>query len=448
MVSQELVAYIANQLHAGFLKEGIINTLRASNYPEEDIQQAFLIISQASEIPSAPGLTIQQPQVAFTKPLASGFNKKIAFLSILIFLLFSLLGAAYYYFNVYLSPERILSEMVKKTQSLKTFNYSIDYEGSYKYSPSSFAASLISASTTQATPANNKKTAPLEKISLLVHANGDYDQTNKDELKASATLRSTFTSEGLSLSVGANFIGYGDYLYGELTEAPSFGFISFKSLENKWIKFPASSTKSSTPELSDAKISQIKKLSLNSKIISKINKLKNEKINNRDSFHYGLTVDQVAFTKFLTEARNILGTTSGSTALNYDRPENELVFKNVEVWIGENDYYLNKISFDVMPQANNASSAFKTEGRITLSLGNHNKPNYITIPTSSQSMEELAKSFMPPSIATQSAPARTTSFRDVNGASTNITEDFLETVEGVGNVGKNSFRYFSLLRLD
>lgn len=461
MANQELINYITNELQAGYSKETIITTLISNGYSNEDIQQAFFTINQPQQqtIPSSGSQTLsqQEPQAqVLNEPFFT--KKRIAILSGILIVFIALLSSIYYfYFYIYLSPERVMGEMVKKMLDLKTVTYVFDYEGSYEFSPNALAAPLLTSSSPSLSIQDTQETIPKEMVNLLVHASGEYDQTVKDQLKASATLKFTLVSEGLSISVGANLIGYGDTLYAELTEAPALGFISFKSIENKWVKFPQSSTES-VSRITNDQIAQVKDLFLKSNIVKKITKLEDEKINDKNTFHYGIDIDKIALINFLAEQEKILGTQSESSPEQLKKTISELNFEDIQIWINKSDYYLNKLSLNINPTTNTPN--INVTGKIVASLMNHNETKFITEPSKSLTMDELlqeamgeyAKNAMPTPYQLQLSPTpspqlpnQEATVTDVKGTSTNTLEDIYNTVKDIGNIGMNSFKNISKL---
>ena len=171
-------------------------------------------------------------------------------------------------------------------------------------------------------------------------------------------------------------------------------------ISNQWIKIDQESLKKQFGEegfakqlediqkqkdLSPQQIQKVQDSFINSNVIKITNKLKNEKVNDINTYHYNYIINQEGLKKFLMETSDIIGDPSlKDEALYKDMDKTKITG---EIWVGTRDLLPYKMKFHSEMEATKE----KQEGQftVTIEFKNYHKPVKVEAPTTFKTLEEV-----------------------------------------------------------
>lgn len=300
-------------------------------------------------------------------------NKKILLsVGIALGFLVLLLGGYFAYAKIFLSPERIFTKMEKKLLDIKSFHF----EGN-------FNQENISES--------NLKENPFNAFSLKIQ--GDYDGYDKENPRMQIIFNGTI----LSFSLKGEGRVFKKDVYFKLDEIPSivsqFLQIDLSGLKGKWIKTTSEDYTKAT-SLTSTQEEKIKKLLDETKLYSKIERQKDEKVSGKTCFVFKVIIDKNALADFLIKYSEIVESPLGENEKNDLRKSLRENIGEVAVyfWIGKRDYYPYKIKTNLTFQEEGSSDQMRID--VEISLNNFNQKIEIEVPKDSKSLEEYLQEMM------------------------------------------------------
>jgi len=298
-------------------------------------------------------------------------------------------------------PEEVLSQMATKMGEVKTLHSKLDLDITVKEE---------------------------EEFNIVISVFSDTDKTNPATPRIKGDINVEFSTEGMSTSLGLEFIEVGEDSYYKINKLPLFPALlpeEFNSvidaIRNQWIKFDEESVeeliKSIGIEMEEEQIAEEGRKELTKELIKlfegkKFYEVKevlpDEKIAGQMTYHYLLSLnkDEVAklipelvgsVMKYGTESGEMFPVEGGDSREVEERIMTELqVFLDkmgeipFEVWIGQKDYYLYKA------RAKKEIDLSEFEKGVTkllisadINLSKFNEPIDITPPENYKDLEEI-----------------------------------------------------------
>jgi hypothetical protein len=376
MVTQELLDYLKSQTQAGVNPDELKNILLAQGWSIEDINLAFQ--QQSSHQTNSPSIPLPSTPTAVQKPR----RKSLLGLSIFLFFLLFAAGLAYVgYFYYYLAPERVLARTIEKTSTVNSLDYAIDL--SIKSKSSSFnSSSQNNASGLFANYFPN---------SFLTHLEGSYDANEKDKVKSKVSIN---VKNGVTDIAELETRSLDDYFYVKLNSMGELGLNEISKFKGQWISF-------NLTELQKSYVSQNSKFELTKEdqtellsflktnpVLTVTEKTQSEKIAGVDSFHYKYSINKDNLIKLTDKIYSLIEADTKESFNSGDLFKN-ISFKDGEIWIGKNDYYLRKMNLIFETGEPNTSTVAEVVFEIT--LNNFNKIEGITIPENAKSYDQIMK---------------------------------------------------------
>jgi hypothetical protein len=434
MQNQELFNYIKENLAKGHNKEEIRKALLNIGWAENDINEAFNSMSAPNIQPPRP---IQPPQPARpvqpstqpsqptqptqtiepkqdiarklpAKPLLSTHKKSPKQLSVALAIIIGVLiigGAVFGYFNYYKSPGNIIAKVMDASKNVKSLAYSGQVDLTLE-----FPDELMGAPTFPFVGNLQPDIASFDgTVDISINLDGTMDLNDPEESK-----------EALKISLGSNMaegksvleiISIGSIGYFKLDEGFDLGFIDISSVENQWFKVDPAEIKEQLGGLFGDQVSildQVEEItgdqgiseeqkSLLEDIISKLpgilklgEKLANEKMDDVDTYHYKFSLDKDGVMELLMS----IDTAFPSEELSQEQLDeistnlDDLDYLEGEVWIGEEDYLIRKISVVFTPEPSEEKTIIESVN-FSIELSNYNELVQIDAPESSKSLQEF-----------------------------------------------------------
>lgn len=308
MITKELLDYIKHQLGQRISKEQIKSELMANGWTEADVNEAFDLISTSSATaqthhePTPPYFT----ETTYAQKAKSNLVKIIMGVVTLVFLGVGIALAARIWdplWNPFRpSPEKVISKMTEKMKEVKTLRTDLNAELDIKNE--------------------------LE-FNLKGKFWADADNNDPKNIKSAGGADINFAMEGMQFSLGLETKQIGETSYFKLTTIPATPLIEnfltmvgidLKELKNQWIKSDKESLKELLGEeyyeglmkeqeeeekKQEVMIEEFKKIIENKKFYSVKEELPDEKIGDKKTYHYTVSLDKEEIKKIIPELLNI-----------------------------------------------------------------------------------------------------------------------------------------------
>ncbi|PIZ96842.1 MAG: hypothetical protein COX80_00375 [Candidatus Magasanikbacteria bacterium CG_4_10_14_0_2_um_filter_33_14] len=367
MEHPQLVDYIKSQVSRGFKRDDITKTLLETGWNKEQIDTAFnslISIETTSSIPA----TEKKPFGFFSK-------KMIVIFAIVIFGVLAFGGGTYAYFNYFQNPEKIFNKMLLKTEVVKTWEYSgkLSVEGTFED----------------------------KDYALSSDFGGVYDMTDVENPKISGSVDLKLDMPLMDgLEAGLDIKSLNKNYYFNVTKTPEIPFVDLSDFENQWVKLDLGSlqeqlgidekeitSKLDKSKLTKEQIDQIRKAVIKSQIIEVTEKLKSEKLNDVNTYHYKFVINKDGLKEFLLALQDIV---PDESSLNRSIEDFDETFKDFpehegEIWIGKKDSLLYKVTFSAKVQEEGVDATIA----LSYEFKNYNKPVLIEEPEESKSLIEM-----------------------------------------------------------
>ncbi len=292
-------------------------------------------------------------------------NKKLIILVVIIVIG---LGGILIYQKILLTPEKVVSSMMKKMANVKTVHYKADLNSSDMKTSSG---------------------QPFSSVNLSLE--GDIDSKDENDSKLTSFINGSVGAEGMELSFDTEIRFVDDVLYYIFKKVPNIPIgIDFSLIKDKWIKQEA--LQQDKKELTAEEKDKIKKLTENAKLFSKIESLKSEKVNGVSCYKYKTTIDKKALVDYFDELSKISGGEGVFDKESFRKFLDDNLVGNIEqtIWIGKGDRLLHKTQ-GVISFKNETSGNIGLN--LTLVLSKFNKDVKIEAPSDAQTIQELMSSY-------------------------------------------------------
>lgn len=324
-------------------------------------------------------------------------KRKILLIIIIVIGLFLIAGAVYGYVGGYF-------------QSLTTVTTKA-FEASHEAKTASFQMTATVDTSGVQTEGEQTAIPGLSKIFTLT-MQGASDGTNPDDLK----FDNIVSFDAGSINGELDMRRVSGMLYGNLTKAPSIGFVSLAPFQNKWFSFPSATANDPTVSsmlpagtvdpsafnsLTKAQQDHIYEMAQNAHFITITKRLSPEKINGVLAYHFVFDLDREGMKSYIENVGGyIRSSNSANPALASFDPESfamaldQVKDFNGEAWIGVWDHLPYKLSahFGIAEKGNESAGQIKVS--ITTLFSDWNKPVVITAPSDSVPFQTFVSSIL------------------------------------------------------
>lgn len=383
--------------------ENLINYVkeaRSARVPDFMIKDKLIAAGwKAADVEEALGKPVAgvQKNIAYDSILNEGTatksNKKAVIL-ILTGLLFILaLGTAAYAFYPP-TPEKVVERMFAKLSDVKTMEYSGIVEA--KVTTSADLLSLFNpAKWSEVQRSTAGRIAGSQEVPVKIQFEGASDLSNLNTPKSALSMSLSVSGFLFTLDTRT----FGDVIYLKLAEFPNLGFDVSKFL-NKWIKVDEQAFKAYGFKTSDKGDENIdKQLSPEEEerigsavedypIFQIANKLADEAINGKKTYHYELSVSKENLANLISQVNEVMGRQMKEEELSsFKQTLKDLTFNPAEIWIGKKDYWPYRLLLGLEFKPANSQSA----GTMTfdLTFKNFNQAISIEEPTNATTFTAL-----------------------------------------------------------
>lgn len=423
MTTPELIEFIKNEFASGSTQEAITNKLKTQGWSDSDVLEAFGILNKKSadsvivdiDKPKEFPVQINQTILPSDHPdiLPSPRSKSLKITVLVIIIVILLLGCLFAYVSgVFLSPSKLLSQMVESSKKNTSLSFNFDF--------------VLDAANMKSFSSKIKPDSGISNISSF-GMSGTLDLSNTKNLNLNNSY--SFKSGGVEADIDSRVTD--GSLYFRLTKAPSLGFVSLKPIENKWIVFPykdKTGNLENNPVLNLSPISPDVINSLTEEQKNKFNDLiKNASfikitkkhlpqiMNGTLVYHFDFDIDREGISSFIKSVTSYLkivdknNVASKFDTSNIDKIVNAIKEFKGEAWIG----VFNKLPQKIVISTNIYNPNDMNDGYVkistTLNYTGWNKPVIVAVPTQSMTVEDLAKQALntssdTPSVKNENAP--------------------------------------------
>lgn len=382
MANPQLISYISQLLQKGYPEASIRQTLLTSGWPQTEIDSGFASVSsQHSTVAAGIGKLSQSKK---------GFPKKIVMITALV--IFLLLGAAggIFGYSYLQSPERKLAQVITNMDKINTFAF--DGEVKMNVNVGNIAKPLIQ-SRREILPSDSAVLAATD-TAISINFNGSTDGTDKSNPKAEVSMKLSGSELLGAKGLGFEMRSLDKLFFFKLTNIPEIGLFDLTSFSNQWIKLDVEEAEKFTGSEGQSTLDVInQKKFLESykkrKIVQKITKLEDEKINDKDTYHYQITIDKKELLELLKDLTSLSSNSTQSQTDNLTEAVNGLEINTFEYWIGKKDLLPYRLLMDFKSGDNNT----RTKVQLLVNLKNYNQPVTISAPSGAKTFDEIFREY-------------------------------------------------------
>ncbi|MDP3093516.1 MAG: hypothetical protein Q8N16_02015 [bacterium] len=418
MITRELVEHIKKQLAEGKTREEIRSVLITKGWPEADISGAINMAGAFSPPPPAAAvrpapagqpvmtdddLTDEETARIYGSPPKPP-NKKLIFVVLAVVAALLVGGGAFAYIYYFQAPERILGKMMEKSVLVKSESFSgtaeIDLEvkadsQSVKQLPElpfSFGAGVNLGFVVNFEGASSDQ----DKASYF-----SFDLTPKGWVGGS---EKPFAMEYRGIDKVAYMIIKGLSL-------PADFQMDLSTLKNQWVRIDLKEIKEtlkgfgmteedlaeldqaqSVPEIPPEKMLELYR---KFKPVQITEKLKAEKIDGQNTYHYKYSVDKQALAKLFQEIEKIEGLEFSSEESLSQGINDYLERIDGEIWIGKKDFLARKTTVNFVAKVDREGVVVSSTAKLTVFSKDFNKPVKVEVPADAKSLEEFIGLVLP-----------------------------------------------------
>lgn len=282
-------------------------------------------------------------------------------------------AALFAYQAIFLSPERVTKTALEKMFGVNSYHQS---------------SKILLAGKVKGVDLNTK--ADIE---------SDSDLTDKKAPKVMGVVNLSFAAQGLQLMFSSEFKAVNQNAYLRLIQIPELFKntklpLNINKYKELWVRIPLDKYKNTKNMNPQAVMEEVKKWTKEEKIFAKIEKLKSEKINENNCYHYMCLLNKDTLVDLFKRLDKISGKNTDEKNYAKASPEiNKLKDIFIELWIAKKDMSLNKIKIaDVEIKPMGADDALKISFEGVYSK--YNVPVSVQAPETSISIEEIIAEFM------------------------------------------------------
>jgi len=395
MVNQQLFDYVKQQVEKNTGQEQIKSILLAKGWPVTEIEEALRSIPSPVKpaFSSHPAIADNQAIKPVGPKQLIKMNKKVLIIAtIVVGALLIVGGGVFAYFKYFPSPEVVLQKMTVKISEIK----SLEYTGELKAEAES---GTMFGSTEQLLDNNQAKTnKSVDNLLISFSSSINAEQLNDPKSYFSFAIKTNAFLQK-EIAFGLDFRTIGKIIYLKLSQLPDLGFFDLSPINNQWLKIDPEALKqfgvnidNQTTDnfgLSQSQLTNIKLAFQKYKVFKVIEKMKSEKIEGVDAYHYKLDIDKEELRKLSLELDEIISkkkkTAQELADFNkvFDESFNEVnkaeSSPNIEIWVGKKDF----LPYKIYVSSNiKRTDKVKTSGKISLTLNfkNFNQPVKIEVP--------------------------------------------------------------------
>ncbi|HUT21968.1 MAG TPA: hypothetical protein VMX18_01010 [Candidatus Bipolaricaulota bacterium] len=227
-----------------------------------------------------------------------------------------------------LAPDDVLDNMIKSSiEDVKTYRFD----------------GVLTAKTTTPDPSG----AGVE-TTFKIDMTGAYDGTDKQAPKIDAALTGNIEVQGLSMNVAGDARLLDDKTYFRLRELPALIPLGIETNQWFYTNIDKTSTEAGVSSLSLDHMATIQKLMQEYRIFRITEDLGSAEVNGVKTYHYKTKMDRDEFKAFM----EALAKQQGQEFTDKDRDDLDQVADNLdnmnmEMWIGQKDFFLYKLTMSV-----------------------------------------------------------------------------------------------------
>lgn len=390
-MNQDLVNYIKQQQSLGKPKDQITQTLLASGWKPEDVNEAFVSLENPAPVVGLDPLS--------AAPVTSHMNKKLlGIIGGVVVLL--LAGGVLAYTFMPKSPEKILEKALANSGKITSSEFFGTMEGKVKVDTGIGTGTMTQPDMpmSQMPPAS-----PKSEFGFKLNYGGASDKTDKENPKSSFDINASaegflFAMQGVTIS--------NKILYLKINEFPALGFFDGSQIKNKWIKMDLQELSEQAgvkldeifkqSKLTDEDMQKIYDSFKKHQVLKLTGNLPSESIDGHNTYHYKFTINKDNLIVFIKDIRPILEKDGMERLGDQDFQEMEKAFQNFnftnsEIWIGKKDYYIYriKLGIDITVPQQAGSASFM----LTSNAKNFNKKVLIEEPEDATDFKEIYQNF-------------------------------------------------------
>ncbi|MFH0791652.1 MAG: hypothetical protein V1905_00315 [bacterium] len=419
MVNQQLIEYIKGELSKRVAMDDIKSALIKVGWPITDIEDAILAVTEFNSTPLPP-TSSPEPLVsdAYSQSEDRGISsdshtfsstgqssddwfkgvnaapkreRTVIIVAVLAFLLIAAGVLAYTYYSQI--PGIVLKKMAGKIESVKTMAFSGEVNASIEMNPKGTGSVGLPSS------------------SAKITMDGAINVTDEKNPDLSMKMDTTSGIEGIMVSFGMEMRMIKKIMYFKISEFPMMETLGVGDLKDQWIMvdIAAIAQKYNLEELekqfnaqgllekmTPEQKKQIEKM-WNDEIVKSaknIVKMKDEKINGVNSYHYQIPLDKNTITDLTMKTIEILGAEviSAEEKTAYTEAMGMMEYDKINLWVGKKDNLPTKMTFDII--LNFPDDGGKYTLNYSFIFKDYNKAVAIEAPLDSKPVEEIIETLI------------------------------------------------------
>lgn len=340
-----------------------------------------------------------------TEPVKANVNKKLVIIIALVgAVIIGGMSIGYSYFMR--SPEWILSEMLDRWTTAKTFEYSAKIEGRFDNPQSPEVPGNPAEGFGGGNPFFGMN--PSKEIEFSVALSGVSDNNNKDPKGSLLIDMSSASLAPFTLALKTELRIFNETIYFKLNKGTSLGFIDARQVSGQWVKADLKELipkeehkrfKKSQQEILK-RHEKIDKMLNNSKLFKLTEVLKDDNIAGRNVYNFKFELDKKEVKPLFKQImKELEGKTPTKAELkDMDQELDDMLSRTQsakgQIWIGKSDLLPYKITLN-LGLVNPVDPKAKGNIEITLSYNNFNKPVKIEVPAKTVPMKDFTEKMFP-----------------------------------------------------
>jgi hypothetical protein len=384
--------------------------LTSAGWAEKNVNEAFIFINNSGQPVAAASVqpsALVQDGVTVSVATRTTSAKIIGIILFVVLLLGAGSAAAYYYFQSQLLPSQVLNKTFAAMQNVKIYSFAANVTSTIQVPTSSLA--VVGADTNST-----------GQVFLSANATGSVDMSDLSHIQQSLALNVS-ANTGTTPVFGATieYIALDNIYYIKIddlnigaaasstTPNPITAMVQF--FIGSWFKIDpvalqktfggniATTTLSqiqSSTQLSANKIDQLKSIAAQYPILSVSQTLPSQVIGGQDTYHYELNINKDNLNKFITAAYPVVSgqSLSGEQIASATAAFDNITVKDLEVWIGKNNFLIYKISANIAVQQDQSGPADDIQFS-DLNSG-YNQPVNIIAPDGAKDVAQILEGFL------------------------------------------------------
>lgn len=395
MVSQKLVEFIEKGLNQGKRPAELqLQAIQEMGVSAAEFNQAldFIILGELPAEPAPQPVTmvvtpasametiVYQPEtkpatkhrVGFFNPFGWFKHRKVPVIGLILMLIGALAVGGYVVANVLLAPsiEEVRALVYQRLQEMDTVEYEGSIEGEITTDAVATLDGFLRYGPQKSYANNDRRIAGSKNTKVRLDFKGAADV--RDTVNPKSEIALTLTADGFVIGLDTKTIG--DDAFFKVRELPDLGMFDVSTFLNQWFKLDpeglsaaggSSYVPSTSNDLNETQKRRIMEILINSNIFKFAEKIDNEEIDGKATYHYRYDIDEVALLNTLKELGRELG---GESEFSPEEEQDFLDWIDAaggEIWLAKKDLAPVKMTFDL---AMRSVAEAPATGRLALTL--------------------------------------------------------------------------------